>query len=396
MQELLKLSDEVELDVLTTAKSRVVEAFSQELLPFSTKLCEQLAQSYYRLIGSNLEAAQKAEELGEVGREMDLSQMQDRGEEDKMFAALSCLTTMYQVLAAAESSPDTLAQLEKIVLPVVGFTMQQGVVEMFDDCFDLTDVLTFYQKRVSNDMWEIFKLMYNTFKHDGIDYLSEMLSTLDNVITYGSAAFESSAELRHMVLDIFSTAMTSDQLGISDQIAACKLADVFLLVLKGSIQEGVPVVVQQCLPHIHKKGMGSLQKWSVLVILDALCFNTIETLQALESSQATAAFFAITLQLLPKFTRVHDKKVVATAFISILNLDPSQTPSSVQEGYGALVVGLLQDLVDLPKAVQKAKEEQEAFDNLDGDTSGDMSGASYNPEDESKDADDDVIDDDSE
>lgn len=54
---------------------------------------------------------------------------------------------MYQVLASAESRPDILAQLEKIVLPVVAFTMQEGIVEMFDDCFDLTDVLTFYQKR---------------------------------------------------------------------------------------------------------------------------------------------------------------------------------------------------------------------------------------------------------
>lgn len=83
MQELLKLSDEIELDVLTTAKARVVEAFSEELLPFSTKLCEQLAQSYYRLMRSNLESAKKAEDLGEVGREMGAGAMDDRGEEDK-------------------------------------------------------------------------------------------------------------------------------------------------------------------------------------------------------------------------------------------------------------------------------------------------------------------------
>jgi hypothetical protein len=395
MQELLKLSDEVELDVLTQAKSRVVEAFSQELLPFSTKLCEQLAQSYYRLIGANLESAQKAEELGEVGREMDPTLAEDRGEEDKMFAALSCLTTMYQVLAAAESSPETLSQLEKIVLPVVNFSMQQNVVEMYDDCFDLTDTLTFYQKKVSDDMWNVFRQMYTTFKHDGIDYLSEMLSTFDNVITYGSSVFESSAELRHIILDIFNTAMTSDQLGVSDQIAACKLADVFLLVLKGSIREAVPFVVSHCLSHIHDKKTYGLRKWSVLVILDALCFNTVETLQILESSQDTAAFFAVALQLLPRYTRVHDKKVIATAFMSILSLEPSQTPPSVQEGYGALVVGLLQSLVDLPKAVQKAKEEQDAFENLDDDEGGDTSGA-YSVEDDGKDADGDVVDEENE
>jgi hypothetical protein len=238
--------------------------------------------------------------------------------------------------------------------------------------------------------------MYNTFKHDGIDYLSEMLSTFDNIITYGSAAFESNAELRHMVLDIFNTAMTSDQLGVSDQIAACKLADVFLLVLKSSIREAIPGVVPLCLSHINNTKASILRKWSVLVILDALCFNTLETLQVLEQSQATGVFFAVTLQMLSKYTRVHDKKVIATAFMSILSLDPSQTPRSVQDGYGALVVGLLQVLVGLPKAIQKAKEEQDAFENLDEDESGDTSSASYRVEDESKDADADVIDEDSE
>lgn len=394
MQELLKLSDEVELDVLTQAKARVVEAFSEELLPFSTKLCEQLAQSYYRLMRSNLDSAQKAEEMGELNREIDTSLAEDRGEEDKMFAALSCLTTMYQVLASAESRPDILQQLERIVLPVVAFTMQENIVEMFDDCFDLTDVLTFYQKKVSDDMWGIFRLMYQTFKTNGIDYLSEMLTTFDNVITYGSSNFESNAELRGMIIDIFTTGMTSDQLGLSDRIAACKLADVFLLVLKTSIVEAVPSVVNLCLPHIADRKVTAIRKWATLAILDSLCFNVIPTLQALEANQATGPFFAQALLVLPKYTKVHEKKVVAASFINLLNLDPNQTPASVQQGQPALLVGLLQTLVGLPKAIQRAKEEQEAFDNLDEDD-GDVSGA-FSALDDGQDGDEDILDEDNE
>ncbi|PWN34353.1 ARM repeat-containing protein [Meira miltonrushii] len=394
MQELLKLSDEVELDVLTEAKSRVVDAFSEELLPFSTKLCEQLAQSYFRLMRSNIEAAKKAEDMGSVAREMDPSVLEDRGEEDKMFAALSCLSTMYQVLSSAEHRPDILAQLEKIVLPVVQFTLQENLVEMFDDCFDLTDVLTFYQKRISDDMWGNFRLMYQTFKTSGIDYLAEMLATFDNVITYGSQAFESNAELRHIIFDIFQTAMTSEQLGTSDHIAALKLADVFLLVLKSHMQEAVPAVINLALPHLADGQVTPLRKWATLVILDALCFNTVPALQALEAAQATQAFFASVLTIIGKFTRVNEKKVIAASFLSILGLDPAQTPATVQQGQPALLVGLLQNLVSLPKAVQKAKEEQEAFENLE-DESGDNISGSFQIDD-SKDADDDVIDEDNE
>jgi hypothetical protein len=395
MQELLKLSDEIELDVLTLAKSRVVEAFSEELLPFSAKLCEQLAQSYFRLMRSNLESAQKAEEAGDVAREMDASLLEDRGEEDKMFAAMSCLTTMYQVLASAESRPDILQQLEKTVLPVVAFTMQENIVEMFDDCFDLTDVLTFYQKRISDDMWNIFRQMYQTFKTHGIDYLSEMLATFDNIITYGSATFESNAELRSIAVDIFHTAMTSDQLGTSDHIAAFKLADVFLLVLKSSVQEAVPSVIGLSLARMGDRQATPLRKWATLVILDALCFNTLAALQALEANQATQIFFASAIQILSKFTTVHERKVIATAFISILGQDPSQTPASVQQGLPALLVGVLQTLIGLPKAIQKAKEDQEAFGALDDDGAGDAS-TSYVFQGDDKDGDEDVVDDDNE
>ncbi|MCO5552203.1 hypothetical protein L7F22_005715 [Adiantum nelumboides] len=105
MQELLNLSDEVELDVLTEPKTRVMDAFPQELLPFSTKLCEQLAQSYLRLVGAGIEAAKAIEEAGEVGREMNLSTLEEQGEEDKMFAAMSCLTTIWQVIDTQSPTP---------------------------------------------------------------------------------------------------------------------------------------------------------------------------------------------------------------------------------------------------------------------------------------------------
>lgn len=86
--------------------------------------------------------------------------------------------------------------------------------ELYDDAFDLTDMLTFYQKRISEQMWNTFAAMYKSFKFsDGIDFLSEMLPTFDNVISFGTEVFKQSAEHRAMIIDIFNTALTSEQLG---------------------------------------------------------------------------------------------------------------------------------------------------------------------------------------
>lgn len=54
---------------------------------------------------------------------------------------------MYQVLSAAEGKPEMLAKLEEIILPLVAFTLEKECIELYDDCLDLTDMLTFNQKR---------------------------------------------------------------------------------------------------------------------------------------------------------------------------------------------------------------------------------------------------------
>ena len=54
MQELLKLSDETDLDVLMTTQEKIVNNFAEELLPFSVQLTQQMANSYMRLVQDNL------------------------------------------------------------------------------------------------------------------------------------------------------------------------------------------------------------------------------------------------------------------------------------------------------------------------------------------------------
>lgn len=71
-------------------------------------------------------------------------------------------------------------------------------------------------------MWEVFTAMYKSFKSDGVDFLSEMLSTFDNVISFGGDVFRQNPEYRGMLLDIFHTAMTSEQLGASGELTTCR------------------------------------------------------------------------------------------------------------------------------------------------------------------------------
>ncbi|EST07572.1 Exportin/Importin, Cse1-like protein [Kalmanozyma brasiliensis GHG001] len=358
MQELLKLSDETDLDILSPTKSKVVANFGEELLPFSIQLTEQMAESYLRLVNENLESADR-----DPDGTMELNV--DNHEDDKLFAAMGCLNTIFQIIASAESKPDILEKLESVVLPIVAFTLEKDCVELFDDCLELTDTLTYYQKKVSPGMWHIFTLIYKSFKGPGIDYLSEMLPTIDNCVSYGVEVVQASAEYKSMLVDIFLTAMTSDQLGMTDQVAACKLADVILLLLRGGVDEALARIVQAVLPHTvdEEKIKADVRKWSIIVVLDALVYNAGATLQVLEAANATTALFGAITSLLPKLTRVHEKKVASSAIIQLLALEPASLPPALQNNLAPFLVALATQLDGLPEAIKKRNELLEAFEN---------------------------------
>ncbi|CAO1614377.1 unnamed protein product [Parajaminaea phylloscopi] len=385
MQELLKLSDELELDLLTEAKSKVVDRFAEELMPFSVQLVEQMKDSYIRLVEASLANADVAED---GTHEFNLND----AEGDKMFAAISALQTIYSVLSACDEKPEMLAQLEQSILPLVAYTIQKGAIELYDDCFDLLDVLTFYQKKISPGMWGIFELMAESFLNGvGVDYLAEMLSTFDNLVSYGTDVFKSNANYRKLLLGIYEKAMHSEQLGLGDQISACRLADVILLLLKGCIDEYIPSIVNSVLPLLENANVtAALTKWAVIVVLDALVYNAELALHTLEAAGATQSFFTYALgHIVPKLKRVHEKKVVAIALMSILALDANTLPAAVKAGEAQVLEVLLNNLQSIPDAIKSQRELEAAFedddDDDDDDLEGDISGSAVNDEDDDAD-----------
>ena len=364
MQELLKLSDETDLDVLMTTQEKIVNNFAEELLPFSVQLTQQMANSYMRLVQDNLAGGGDSQVDGVHAFNM------DQGEEDKYFAALGCLSTMYQMVTTAESRPDILAELEKVLLPVVAFTIQSETLDLYDECFQLTDVLTYYQKRISPAMWDIFVLMYKSFKSSGVDYLSEMIGTFDNCASYGTEMLRQNAEYRHMLLDIFHTAMTGDQLVVSDRIAACQMAEVVLLLLKGYVDDAVPGIITTLLPFLQNTAESPsflLRKWSMLVILETIYYNPTLAVGVLESQGATNAFFTMALPMLTKCRRVHECKVAIVALLSLMAMDPQTLPPTLTTGYPHLLNALLTQLKLLPKLVAQRSELHKVLDeSLEG------------------------------
>lgn len=364
IQDLLKLSDETDLDILNNSMEVMVNAFQTELLPVAAQLTARLCESYMRLAKESL----AQEETG--GGDVDLDQLISDVDEDKTFAAMGVAKTISTVISSVENSPEILAQIQEVIIPIILFTLENKLLDLFDNVYDLVDSLTFKLRAIAANMWPIFELTYKLFKSDAVDFLEEMLPSLDNFVSYGSDVIKSRSDYKQMLVDIYTTSITNEQLGENDRVNGSKLAESVLLNLRGSVDDHLQTIISTALSQLEKTQTSSLRLANLEVLINTVLYNPSAALHLMEAVRPGAArvffdrwFAAINGEnLLP---RVHDKKLSILALCALLELAPGAVPESLQSGWPGIVGGVLRIFKDLPKAIANRKALEEALQEED-------------------------------
>ncbi|KAI5474959.1 hypothetical protein MNV49_002143 [Pseudohyphozyma bogoriensis] len=360
MQELLKLANEVDLDALTNTTRSLVQEFQEEVIPFAVELTQSLMESYSRLVHESLEIRKK-DEAGEEGY--------DGTYDEKTFVSINILKTVDQLIRSLEASPTSLDRIEVIVAPGLEFTVKNGMVELYDEVYEILDSISFFQKKVSPHLWPLFEATYTAFKNDASEYFNEMFGCIDNFVSFGADVFSTNAEYRRMLLDMFDTVMTSRALGAEDRVVACKLGEAMLLHLRGNIDEAIPPMVERCMTFVLSNGEDpdfivtkSLYLHSLELIITAIFYNPALSLAILDRHDWTQRFFATWFKNLSKYSRVHDKKMSIGAICAIFEWLASTNGSApLAQSASQLVVGALQVLKDFPASLAARAEYEESF-----------------------------------
>ncbi|KAM5539406.1 hypothetical protein V8D89_006858 [Ganoderma adspersum] len=391
IQTLLKLSEETDLDILNNSMESLVETYQTELLPVAAELTARLCETYARLARES----QSADETDSHAMELE-QVMESDGNEDKTFAAMGVAKTITTVVNAVDSNPEILAQVQEIIIPIVKLTLEAKLLDLFDNMYDLVDALTFKLRSISPNMWPVFELTYKLFKSDAVDFLDEMLPSLDNFVSFGVDVFKARPDYCQMVLDIYQTSISSDHLGENDAVNGCKLAESLLLYLRGSVDDALPAIIGTALPVIEKAETNALKLATLNIVVNAVLYNPAATLHILNQAGPTTAtaffekwFAAINVE--SRLPRVHDKKLSIVALCALMEMDPAAIPESVQAGFPGVVSGALKLFQEYPKAVQSRKELEEAFQEGDDEDDDDDDSKFLNMNEE----DDDVWDEDS-
>jgi hypothetical protein len=203
-----------------------------------------------------------------------------------------------------------------------------------------------------------------------------MLPALDNFVSYGPEMFKSRPDYRSMMLDIYKTAMESDQLGENDRVNGCKLAESMMLNLRDHIDDVrarlvcIPAspltLVRQILPtfvgtavaQVDIAESSHLKLANLEVLVNAVLYNPGAALQLMESFRAGAArtffdaWFSAIADADTRLPRVHDKKLSILTLCALLELDPAGVPAALTDGWPGIVGGALKLFHGLPKAIE--------------------------------------------
>ncbi|KAG8903898.1 hypothetical protein FRB99_002598 [Tulasnella sp. 403] len=388
MQDLFKLSDDTDLDALSTCMESFIEVFKEQLLPVSPQLIARLCQSYLRLLQ---EQSGKVDEEEEA-QESDLQDISKMDTDDKTFALMGIAKTISTVLACfddieGDQQPDPkIFEIQEHLVGIITETLKTKVIDLYDTAWDLVDTITFRTRSIAPGMWPVLRLTYDLFKSTAMDYLEEILPGLCNFLLFGKEGFIQIPENTRMVLDIFSTALTHEHLGEHDAIQGFKLSEAILLSLKGHIDDAIPTIVNLTTACLSKAESPQLQLAGMDNIVNALFYNPALTMAALEQTPGgSRAFFDKWFAAMHDdkgLPRVHDKKLSILTLCELLKMDTNAVPPSLKDGWSGLVGGILALFKALPAAEARRNEMLEEYEDEEesGEDQADMDEDDVDPE----------------
>ncbi|KAK5128335.1 hypothetical protein LTR85_003003 [Meristemomyces frigidus] len=360
MQQLLKLANEVDVDALANVMEDFVEVFATELTPFAVALSEQLRDTYVRIVRELIERNQTKEGDEGYGDFLD----------DKSITALGVLQTIGTLILTLESTPDVLAHLETILMPVITITLEHKLYDLYNEIFEIIDSCTFAAKTISPTMWKAFELIHQTFKSGAELYLEDMLPALENFVNYGWKTLIENRLYLDAVVDMVRTIFKDAKVGGVDRICGCKLAEILMLNLRGGIDDYVPEFISVAMTTLTNEELKvkSYRIHLMEMVINAIYYNPRLALTVLEANGWTNKYFSFWFSSIDSFTRVHDKKLSIGAITALLTLRSDEVPHSVQQGWPRLLQGIVRLFQTLPAAMKNREDAQREEDfGLGGD-----------------------------
>jgi len=187
---------------------------------------------------------------------------------------------------------------------------------------------------------------------------AEIVPPLDNYISFGRDIIAENQEYKDMLFDYFFTVFETKRLGQADEISTCRLIETVLLYLPGKVDTHIYRaldIVRAKLEDEEEYKKPAYKVFLLEVIINAIYYNPIATLQYLEHSNFLQKFMQLWFDEAEYFLRVHDKTLSILALMKIVQLPSAHVPASFQneDALRYLMKAMLAFFQTLPEAISR-------------------------------------------
>ncbi|XP_025836941.1 importin-7 [Agrilus planipennis] len=295
--ELLTLIRETENEDVTGVMQKLVCVFTVQLTPIAVEMCQHLAGTFSQVLDT------------------------DEGSDEKAITAMGLLNTIETLLTVMEEKPEVQQLLEPTILQVVAHVLQNELQEFYEEVFALVSELT--SKRVSDDMWKVFELLYQVFMKNGLDHFTDMMPALHNYVTVCTDAFLADEKRLLAIYNMCKEVMSKD-CGEDPESHAAKLLEVVILQCHGRIDQAIPMIVELAATRLLRQVRTSeLRTMCLQVLIAALYYNPHLLFSILDKRPDFAEHFIKQwLHDIDCFLGVHDRKMCLLGLCTCIRSSP--------------------------------------------------------------------------
>eukprot|EP00003_Mantamonas_plastica_P027629 TRINITY_DN599_c0_g1_i3.p1 TRINITY_DN599_c0_g1~~TRINITY_DN599_c0_g1_i3.p1 ORF type:complete len:973 (+),score=438.01 TRINITY_DN599_c0_g1_i3:900-3818(+) len=329
MEELLNvLMDMIGLsasdDVVATL-NEFVYMFGEEIVPYAVDMIKRMA-----------------EELEELLKE-------DRDDDVAAQLAVESLRLVRTLVAACQENEETMAEIEVILMPVLRECLMEDGMEYFDEALEIISFLTYCTPEVSDDMWDLFPMITDAFFQFAYDYLGEMLRPLINYMTRDAERMVNGADGKYLkaLLDMCEFMLVKDHIAEFDAGSGAQLMINMLQYCEGMLDDHIGDMLEMCLERRHTTKSMSLQVLLADTFAAFFHYNAELTANTLAEMNELEYVIDVWMAACESMKRQYDLKLTSIGLTAILNVNPEQMPSLLQEQAMMLVETNISALIEL-------------------------------------------------
>jgi hypothetical protein len=224
-----------------------------------------------------------------------------------------------------EGKIEILAELEKIILPVIYAIIQNAMMDFYEELFSLLNTLT--GRQISDNMWQILYLIYDIFQNDAADYFTDLMPVLHNYVMVDTNAYLADPQRMDTVLKMIKQVLNANVEDDEAESHAAKLLEVIVLQCHNNIDHVLPSILQIVFERLVREITSTeLRTMCLQVVIAAFWCNTEIVLQTLDNASITNGR-SFLLEFLNKwfsdmdcFFGLHDRKVCVLGLCTLLQM----------------------------------------------------------------------------